>query len=237
MYPDDCVQSIIHPNHWWVANEHKQLCRGALVFAFLPHIDQVPYTVKPVGRVQADQHDTAEIKIEPLRIRQPRKQTELPVAAMPLHAGELWAAYRAKKRPGLVVSANHNPIDRKLTKGMPNRFTAPTILACPYFGADQDGKRSGYSPQFVERVRHCEYPQFFWDKLPIDGPQESILRLDQIQPVGTHHNSYQLSAFKLSDDALEVIDELIQWQIWGGVRADSLIALYRQEIESFFEEN
>ena len=87
---------------------------------------------------------------------------------------------------------------------------------------------------FVERIRHCEYPQFVWDKLPIGGPDESILRLDHIQPIGMHYNSYDLSGYELGSDALEVIDEYIRWLIWGGVEEDSLIALYRSEIESTF---
>ena len=39
MYPEDCVQSIIHPDDWWINNTDKVLCRGALVFAFVPHVD------------------------------------------------------------------------------------------------------------------------------------------------------------------------------------------------------
>lgn len=234
MYPDDCLQSIIQPEDWWVENGERKLCRGALVFAFTPHVDQVPYTIEPVGRTRADQHNSADVRVAPLRIKQPRSRTDLPVAAMPLHAGEVWAAFRAKKRPCLVVGSGNPSVDGTLTRGMPKHSTAPTVLAAPYYGVDQNGKRAGYKPEFVERVRHCEYPQFVWDCLPITGPNESILRLDHLQPIGTHHNSYELSEFRLSDDALEIVDELIRWLIWGGVLEDSLIALYREEVEGMF---
>ena len=86
----------------------------------------------------------------------------------------------------------------------------------------------------VERTRHCEYPQFFWDQLPISGPEESILRLNHLQPIGNHHNAHQLSEYKLSDDALEVVDELFRLLIWGEISEDSLIAMYREEIRSTF---
>ncbi|MDE0361165.1 MAG: hypothetical protein OXI74_08370, partial [Rhodospirillaceae bacterium] len=118
----------------------------------------------------------------------------------------------------------------------PKRSSAPTVLAAPYYGADKDGNRSGYNAIFVERIRHCEYPQFVWDRLPIGGPKESILRLDHIQPIGTNHNSYELSGFELTEDAIEVVDEHIRWLILGGVLEDSLIALYRGEIESTFDQ-
>ena len=236
MYPDDCIQAIIQPDDWWVENEDKKLCRGAIVFAFAPHVDQVPYTIEPVGRTQSDQHTAANVRVSPLRIKQPRNRTDLPVAAMPLHAGELWTAYRAKKRPCLVIGSGNPSVDGALTRGMPKHSTAPTVLAAPYYGVDRNGKRAGYKPEFVERVRHCEYPQFMWDRLPISGPDESILRLDHLQPIGTHHNSYEMSDYKLSNDALEIVDDLIRWLIWGGVLAGSLIALYREEIEDLFGE-
>jgi len=235
MYPEDCVQSIVAPTDWWVENDEKVLCRGALVFAFIPHVDQVPYTFEPLGRKEADRHDSATVKVAPLRVDQPLKKTDLPVAAMPLHAGEVWGAYRAKKRPCLIIGSDSPPVSREHTRGMPKRSTAPTVLAMPYYGATQDGKRSGYKPEFVERIRHCEYPQFLWDRLPIPGgAEESILRLNHLQPIGTHHNSYKLAAHRLGDSAMEFIDELLQWLIWGGVPKDGWIAMYREEIESTF---
>ena len=234
MYPEDCIQSIIQPTDWWVKNEEKKLCRGALIFAFAPHVDQVPYTFEPVGRTHADQHDTAILRVAPLSVKQPRRQTDLPVAAMPRFAGEVWAAYRAKKRPCLVIGSNNPAVDRALTRGMANRSTAPTVLVAPYYGADRNGKRAGYKPEFIERVRHCEYPQFIWDRLPISGSAESILRLDHLQPIGTHNNSYDMSEYKLSNSALEIVDELVHWLLYGGVSTDSLIAMYRNEIEETF---
>ena len=154
---------------------------------------------------------------------------------MPHSDGEVWAAYRAKKRPCLVIGSNNPAVEQALTKGTPKNSTAPTVLVAPYYGVDRDGRRAGYKPDFVERVRHCEYPQFVWDRLPIaGGPDESILRLDHLQPIGTLNNSYKITEFRLSDGALEIIDELVHWLIWGGVDADGLIALYREEIEATF---
>ena len=236
MYPEDCVQSIISTDStdWWIKNNEKTLCRGALVFAFAPHVDQVPYTFEPIGRTEASRHDSAEIRVAPLKVDQPLKRTDLPVAAMPLHTGEVWAAYRAKKRPCLVIGSDSPSVDRALIRGMARHSTSPTVLAAPYYGVSQDGKRGGYNPGFVERIRQCDYPQFLWDKLPISQFEESILRLDHLQPIGTHRNSYKISEHKLSDDALEIVDELFNWLILGGVSEDSLIAMYREQIESTF---
>jgi len=44
----------------------------------------------------------------------------------------------------------------------------------------------------------------------------------------------ELAKYKLSENAMELMDDLLQWLIWGGVPADSLILDYRKEIESTF---
>ncbi|MDP2851832.1 MAG: hypothetical protein Q8O23_00330, partial [Gallionella sp.] len=159
----------------------------------------------------------------PLSVNQPPEKTDLPVAAMPHSDGEVWAAYRAKKRPCLVIGSNNPAVDQALTQGMPTNSTAPTVLVAPYYGVDKDSRRAGYQPDFVERVRHCEYPQFVWDRLPIGGgPDESILRLDHLQPIGALNNSYKLSEFKLSDAALEIIRSGIGRDVMHQLRAEGL---------------
>lgn len=179
MYPDDSIQTVI--SNWWEETESKELERGSLVYAFIPHVDQVPFTVIPAGRLEAECHDKASLKIEPLRMQERRPKDTLPVAAMTLHDGELWAAYRAKKRPCLVLGSTSPIVDKKLSRGMPKRSTAPVVQVAPYYGADCGVSRAGYNPELVDRIKHLEYQQFFWDKLPIGGPNESILRLDHMQ--------------------------------------------------------
>lgn len=231
MYPEDCVQHMVGSNDWWIESASKTPCRGALVTAVAPHVDQEPYGFKPVGRKEPSQHDSAIFEVAPLRVGQPLQGTELPVAAMPLHEGEVWAAYRAKRRFCLVIGSVSPPVDKAFIRGKPKHSTAPTILIAPFYGVKQDGRRAGYNPQLIERVRHLEYPQFLWDKLPPDN-QESLLRLDHLQPIGTGRGSYQLIGYRLGGYALEVVDELFQWLIWDRRTEDGWIAMFREEIAS-----
>lgn len=220
-FPEDCVQSAICTGDWWLPHTDGQLCRGALLTCFAPHTDQVPYTFEPIGRTVATEHQLADVKVAPLKVDQPLKQLNLPVAAMPLHHGEVWAAYRAKRRPVLVLSEQCPTVDKSLTRGMPNHSTAQMMLVAPYFGVDQNGQRAGFSQAFVDRVRHCEFPQFMWDMLPMaSGPAESLLRLDQLQPMGCHHNAYKFCGYRLSDEALAVVDEMLGWLLKGGIAED-----------------
>jgi len=47
------------------------------------------------------------------------------------------------------------------------------------------------------------------------GGEESILRLDHIQPIGKHHESIELTDYRLGEEALDIIDEWITWLITG----------------------
>lgn len=232
-YPLDSVQNIV--SFWWVEDDKAELKRGSLIYAFLPHVDQVPHTLIPVGRKDPIQHKEALIRIEPLHIKKGHPKPTLPVAALPLYERELWTVYRAKKRPCLVLGTEQRQVDTDLRKDMPKSLTSPTLLVAPYYGADKDGTRSGYHPELVERIRHAEYPQFFWDKLPLQGPKESILRFDHIQPVGLHYDSYEHSGYRLSDDAVElIIDDWLTWVFYGGLPDDSFILDYQNELSSSF---
>ncbi len=169
-----------------------------MVQAFLPHVDQVPYTIIPKGRKDPKTHDKAYVQIRELDIKRPRTREDLPVAAMSLNEKEIWSAYRAKKRPCLVVGKARGTVDSAARRNMPKRSTAQTLLVVPYYGADQDGTRAGYNPQLVELIRHVRFPQFYMDMLPIGGTEISIGRFDQLQPIGRIHNSYESTGYKLT---------------------------------------
>jgi hypothetical protein len=233
MYPTDSVQNIV--SSWWEEDDKTRLKRGSLVYAFVPHVDQVPNTLTPIGRKDPTQHNEAIVRISPLRIKESRSKPGLPVAALSLYEGELWTVYRAKKRPCLVLDAEQPEVKNMIRRGMPKILTSPTVLVAPYYGADKDGNRSGYNSELVERVQHAEYPQFFWDKLPIRGARESILRFDHIQPVGLHHYAYEHSGYALSDDAVDlIIDDWLIWLFRGELPPESIILDYQEEIRSIF---
>jgi hypothetical protein len=235
-FPDDSIQSILDSNiSWWEKTESKSIERGFLVKAFLPHVDQVPYTVIPKARKNPKCHDRAYVQIRELDIKHPRTREDLPVAAMSLNDKEIWAAYRAKKRLCLVMAVTRqkvNPADRR---HMPKSSTAQTLLVVPYYGADQDGTRAGWNPKLVELVRHIVYPQFYVDMLPLNGPLESIGRFDQLQPIGRMYNSYETTGYKLSSKALNVVDELFHNYLYGLVKKGSDLYAFIELIkESFY---
>lgn len=214
MYPDICLQNFIEP--WWIEDENHDYWIGRLLWAFVPHVDQVPATLIAEGREDPTNHRNVKYRIEPLQINKTSRDTRLPVAAFPVYLGEVRAVYRAKRRPVLVVGKGGYDVQNSLRKGFPKWQTSPSILVAPFYGVENIDSRSGWPEKLVERIRRCEYPQYLWDQLPIDSrTKESILRLDQIQPIGKHHFSLEWTKHRLSDYAFTILREQITWLFWG----------------------
>lgn len=218
-------------DNWWMPS--SELKRGSLIEAFVPHVDQVPYQFQPIGRTNPREHTLADVLVKPLVVGEALKEVTLPVAGMPKSfKHECWSAYRAKVRPCLVLGIEGDEVSKALTRGMANHSTARTFIVAPYYGIKKKEKRSGFNPEFVERVRHISYKQFFYDELPHTYGEPSILRFDHILPVGTDKRSYKHLGYSINPEAMSIIDEFISWNIHGGVQEDSIILLFKDILKS-----
>ena len=222
MYPEDSIQAFIEP--WWVTHAEPGIKRGLLLRAFVPHVRQDPMILVPTGRQSPTDHSAAKYRIEPLNIKQPPRAPSPPVAGLTWYEREVYAVYRAKKRPVLVVSTGGPEIPRGLMHGAPKWQTTPTVFVAPFYGAERGGGRAGFPEEFVSRVRRCDYPQYLWDRLPIGSPpQGSMLRLDHIQPLGRNPNAYESTGHCLSDHALLVLDEWLNWLFEGDLPREAVL--------------
>jgi hypothetical protein len=226
IYPEECLQSwVTDKGSWWDKDTSKELRPGNLIWAFIPHIDLIPHSIEAHDRGDnyAD-HSTATFKLTPLRIKSPPPQKDkLPVAALPLYPGERHIVYKGKKRPAIVLSTGGTEVPKSLISSMkPKSQTRPTITVAPYYGV-QPGKRAGWYEPFVAKIMKCEFPQYAWDILPLPGETDSILRFDHVQPIGRHHDSYELTGYTLNQDALDIMYEWVHWLATGKlVRKGSL---------------
>jgi len=224
MYPEESIQGITDHRQWWEEDDGKTSCRGRLCHAFVPYVFQTPLTLTPVGRPNPTEHHEVDAKIEQIRIGQRNRLRMLPVAALPL-AGEkeLYTVYKAKTRPCLILGDSWCDLPAEMCqKGRPIFQKTSTVIVAPYFGVSQDGTRAGFPPEFVDRVRRGMYPQFFWDVLP-HSKKESFLFFAHAQPIGKHHDSLDLTKFKLSASALTIIDEWLAWYFTGNMPIDGLL--------------
>lgn len=234
-FPDECVQGLLAEvgHKWWVQDKSKSLVRGRVVYSFVHHVDMVPLKLVVEGRADANDHRTARITVAEGSINDRGSMQQLPVAALPHRSGEHYIVHRAKRRVALVVGVGGPEVTKDLTRGKPRWQTAPTIQVAPYYGATSDGgKRSGFSETLLARVRLAQYPQFIWDRVPVRGASESLLRLDHILPIGNHQRSFQATEWRLSDEAMAVVDEWMFWCLTGKLNTEGDLLLYRDFLQS-----
>lgn len=215
-FPDDCIQAL--GEQWWCREADPRLRRGRLLRAMVPFTSQQPYVLIPEGRNDPTEHSEARYKVKPLRVVDglPRAANDhLPVAALPEIPGEGYVALRGKIRPVIIVSTGGPDLPPALRVGSARSQTAPMLLVVPTFGADRDGKRGGINAEFAKRIRRCEYPHFIWDRLPLPGAEESIIRLDHLMPIARHENAYRVTDWCLTPYGLDVFDEWVQWLLTG----------------------
>ncbi len=227
-FPVDSIQSMT--DVWWEEDPSKTICRGALVWTYVQFYSQIPYELY-AERIEAEKHDTAVLQARPLHADGRRSESAtLPVAGLPLLAGaDCFITNRAKKRPGLVLGAvDHKVIEKKWAKSISSAMKHDFFLVAPYFSIEQKA-RGGCPPEFAERIMHAEYSRFFWDFLPGRYGHESLLRFDQIQPVGFHHQAYDPFGFRLSKAALKLVDEWVDWLIYD--RAGEDLRAFRELVQ------
>ena len=228
MVPEDSVQYAV--DTWWTQDERHGPDRGRLVRAFVPYPDQEPRRLVIEGRADARDHTRALYHVEPFRAGAPLPAAGLPVAGLPQAPGEEYVAYKGKMRPVLVLSEGGPPIPPEFRTGGARWPTAATLLVAPYYGVDQNGSRGGWRPDFVQRIRRAEYPQYVWDSLPIGGPQESILRLDHVFPIPRNPAAFEVTEHRLTAEALSIVDEWLQWLTTTVLTDGSVLSYIRAEL-------
>jgi hypothetical protein len=231
-FPEDCIQSIV--NEWWTVADDRDVKKGRLLWTHVPFVDWLPYELVPESRASATEHARVLFELRQRRFSQSRAPSNLPIAALPQNPGETYSVYCAKRRPVLVLSAGGTEVDSALTRRQGRWQRTQTLIVAPYFGAERSAQRRGWNPVLAKKIKHAEFSQFFWDKLPILGADESILRFDQLQPIGRNHEAFEATPYKLSGEAMDVVEEWLEWYLFGRVDPDGVLQLARQDLFHLF---
>jgi len=230
-YPERSVQSL-SGGDWWIREESADIRRGRLVWAFIPHVGAEPWILELTGRTNPTTHSSVTYTLRSQSAFRPQTQPNLPTAVFPAFENEHLTAYRAKCRPALVISTGGLDVPNEVRKGSAKWVTAQTILVAPYYGMGQSGKRGGWPLPLVDRIKECEYPQFIWDIVPAKRePEESVLMLNRVQPIGNHRNSVEILPYCLSEAAILLLDEWVNWLTTGLMEGDGLLPEIQKELK------
>ncbi len=68
--------------------------------------------------------------------------------------------------------------------------------------------------------------------MPLEGPEESVLFLNHMQAIGKHHDSIEMLPYRLSEDALVVLEEWINWYFSSELEEDGLLNYFKENVET-----
>jgi hypothetical protein len=227
VYPEKSLQGLTGGDHWWLREPRPILKRGSIIWTLVPFHSNMHYRL--VVERKADtpgEHNAARvIRAEQYTVSSPDVPQALPIAALPRAVDGHYTLREVKRRPALVLGVPGQEIPRSLTMGKPHSRTMPCLIVAPYYTAVKPGEPPRYSLDLLELVQKLKFPQFFFEILPVDGGAPSILRLDQIQAIpAKERDFYEPTPWRLSDHALGLLDEILEWHIWGGIGDDSILA-------------
>lgn len=220
VFPKKSLQGITGGDYWWVQETKPCLKRGSLVWTLVPfHSGMHVRLVVERKPDEPGEHSAARlIRAEHYTLSSPDVDSTLPIAALPKAKDGHYTLREVKKRPALVLSVPGEAVPKALTLGKPHSRTDPCMVVAPYYTAIKPGEAPRYSQDLLELVQRLRFPQFFYEELPHPGGAPSILRLDQLQAVTARERDfYESTSWRLADHALALLDEVLEWHVWGGL--------------------
>ncbi|MDR1857433.1 MAG: hypothetical protein LBR22_09820 [Desulfovibrio sp.] len=230
-FPDDCIQQLFP--QWWVKLQLKKRKRWQLAWAYARHVASHPYEVIIDRRSAPKTHDSINLSVTVFRKDRRDELKPIPVASIPTYTNEILTINRGKVRPVLIVATPGTTIPHEIRKNLPEWYSAATYIVVPYFTA--------MGPEFIKRIKLCEYTQCFWDLLPFEEEGHgSILRFDHIQAVEPEINSLIATEWSLSDNAQEILNDALlrhfsQVDFSPTCLAAQAISKLKEEIKDFHQ--
>ena len=227
MFPEKDFYSDIDPE----AMKPGQLCR-----VVVPIISEIP-KIFDVKRHDPEEHTKIDFI---LRNADPHKdfkgsEKNLPLKHLGLRSNEELLAQRAKRRPGIIISAGadtYPEITKLLRQTGKKHLQENSIFVIPCYSTVTSTNISGFIPEMVARIRCLLYRQFFY--LPSRmGLKESIARFDRIQVIPRRNPAaIEPMNISLSEKVLNLFIAIFLYCI-SGIEDEDLAAIRELAREAY----
>src|SRR5579863_2553756 len=193
---------------------------GQLVWTPVPNL--TPHaSVVEAERTQDTSHQQVRARFVPLNdghfVRRDHKQ--LPILNFKLGETEEMVAFKAKRRPAVVVGVGATVLGGLDQYARPHHEENRVVLA-PVYGLRSEDDPSGFSSVMAARVRHLLYRQYFplaeWKEKRSRSTfpsacsiQEGIVRFDRLQFVTPSPPGCRLVPLRVSDDVIPLLHGML----------------------------
>lgn len=197
---------------------------GQLCWVPSVHIDPIPRILE-VERADPQEHHATRFEIRDMIKDDFKQKQRLPIKSLSLYSTEELIVQKAKKRPAIVVSAEHTIFDdvAQVLKRLGRRhLQQENILVVPLYGVETEEHERGFPPIMAAKIRALMYKQFFYclrnnDPLAVD----SVARLDRIQVIVPRHPTYTPTPVALGPESLSILLGQLRF-LFGGEEEEFL---------------
>jgi hypothetical protein len=198
---------------------------GQIVWAPVPNLNPQPHVIEP-RRLVSTSHATAAASFVPMNDTHFTRASNnaLPILNVRLGETEELLAYKAKKRPAVVVGVGATKLGGLGDETKPHHEEDRLVIA-PIYGIRSEDDPSGFGPILAARIDCLMYRQFFpiapYTERRRDRPPNScnleigVARLDRLQFVRPASPGCCPAPLKLSRDALP----LLHAAVWAYLHA------------------
>ena len=174
------------PDEFYTTIDPRQYKQGQFCWIVTPIINPVPQ-ILDVERRSPEEHEEVKFILRNANRDGDFRAADrtLPIKHLHLRAHEELLVQRAKKRPGIILSAgldSYPEITALLRAKGKKHLQEDSLFVIPCYGTESIDNPEGFPPEMVVRIRCLLYRQFFYLP-PCLAIGESIARFDRIQVV------------------------------------------------------
>jgi hypothetical protein len=219
------LEDLVDPFYEAVGQNFRNLfVRGQILYTHIGYTQQNLEVWRPTG---LDPSATAATSFRIVAAPGDSFNRGAPLHTPRLETNEEFPAVRAKRRPVILMSPS-TPVRQAQAVRGGGRVYRPLAIVVPVFSlVNRLTGQLKYDPQFVERMRRLEFPEFLY--LP---PRAGVLPVPSYARIGEAQAVYEphLDAMdlKLVPDVLEVVQDALWWlttETYGGT-----LAAYREQL-------
>lgn len=233
------ILQLYSPDEFYTNVKKTDFVPGQFCWVVVPYISPIPQ-ILDVERSDPEEHDEVRFKLRNANRSNDfcKIDRNLPIKNLNLRSNEELLTQRAKKRPGIILSAEidtFSDVEKLLRRKGKKHLQEDCMFVVPCYGIETPDKGSGFPSEMVSRIRCCLYRQFFYCPAYPLLPGEHIARFDRVQVViGKDPASIEPLEFALAPEPFDIFLAMFLFCISG--EEDGDLEAVRQITKKCYDE-